>query len=172
MSNAVNLLQLQDIHLPQAIASWPLAPGWYVFSLLILALFVLVFYYGRRAYQKKAIQRYALACLQTYEKNYLAGESVNSVSAKVSELLKQVALYYFPRHDIAGLTGAAWLQFLETSKPIADREMIPYLLDLPYQNQISQPVELTPLFVYARQWIKQQKNKQKPRVQTQGRGHV
>ncbi len=54
----------------------------------------------------------------------------------VSELLRRAMLAYTPREDIAGLTGNAWLEWLDRDLPV------PYfhteggrsLLKLPYRN--------------------------------------
>ena len=78
------------------------------------------------------------------------------VSAKISELLRRVALSYFPREDIAGLQGEMWIDFLnKTGKGVNFDEVKACLLTLPYQSQNSMPLDQ--LFVCAKTWIKQRK---------------
>ena len=49
-------LNLRDIHLPEAIFWWPLAPGWWILAGATL-LFIIVFFVSRKISRKTYISR-------------------------------------------------------------------------------------------------------------------
>jgi cbb3-type cytochrome oxidase subunit 3 len=154
MSDPQLLAKLRDIHLPEPISFWPLAPGWYALALLSLLLIGLAYYFIRRSQKNAAAKRQALILLQDYEQDYLKNKNSQVAAMNVSELLRRVALVYFPRDEVAGLEGEAWLLFLtKTSKGLDFRENKETLLVAPYQP--IQLIDLEPLFYKARGWIKQ-----------------
>ena len=57
-------------------------------------------------------------------------------SAKLSELLRRTMLAYAPRHDIAGLTGDDWLEWLDRDfdEPKFQTDTGRKLLELPYRR--------------------------------------
>ncbi|STX52841.1 Uncharacterised protein [Legionella busanensis] len=155
MSDTQVLAKLHDIHLPDSIGWWPLAPGWYIaacLSLLIISLLITIVY---RQYKYARAKRQACQLLASYEHDFLQHGDVSATCAKISELLKRVALVYFPRQDVASLQGDNWINFLnQTSKNINFNAVRECLLILPYQGR-SQKVNLKPLFSRAYAWIKQ-----------------
>ncbi len=102
-------LELRDIHLPADPAFWPPAPGWWLAGGLILALVVLVIARGLKAWRRHRRRRRALAQLQALATLGPGPE----LAARVSELLKRVALGSFTRREVAGISGRAWLTFLD-----------------------------------------------------------
>lgn len=177
MAEPQELAKLHDIHLPAPISWWPLAPGWYLLLGLALLLLGLVMYLMRRAQRHKRAKLQALQLLRQFEQEYQNEANSQQIAMKVSELLRRVALAYYPRTEVAGLQGDAWLAFLtKTSKGIDFNALDSYLLVLPYQPARSegssvlepsrtqddgpgagllQTADLEPLFLSARQWIKQ-----------------
>lgn len=156
---AQELAQLRDIHLPDAIGWWPLAAGWFlVFSLLILCL-TIALYYGWRWYKNSLPKRHALRLLNTYFTHYQTNQNSQLASARVSEILKRVALVYFPREKVASLNGDAWIQFLnETGQGIDFNRVRDALLKLPYSGvhaENKKYEKIDPLFQSAKRWINQ-----------------
>lgn len=148
------LAKLHDIHLPAPISWWPLAYGWTILLLLSLILIAFFLYLGCRAYSNGKAKRQALRLLEMYEQEYQREQNSQVSSMKVSELLRRVALVYFPREEVASLQGEAWLDFLnKTAKKINFHGQRSYLLELPYQAESK--VDLQPLFSMAKTWIKQ-----------------
>lgn len=155
MADLQTLEQLRDIHLPNPVGWWPLAGGWYFLVLALLLLVIGLTYYGCSRYRHGRAKRQALRHLAEYERQYLQDGDAGRISAQLSELLKRVALVYFPRMNVAGLKGEAWIDFLNaTSKNSDFRAHRECLLELPYKNNAGQ-VNLTPLFISAKAWIKQ-----------------
>jgi hypothetical protein len=129
-------LPLRDLHLPEAIGLWPLAPGWWlVIALVAFAVAWLL----RRAwirYQFHAPRRYAIRELANVEAAYLSHRNPVALGQQLSELLRRAMLAYAPRHEIAGLTGEAWLEWLDKDMhvPYFHTEGGKSLLQLPYRN--------------------------------------
>ncbi|MGC1183351.1 DUF4381 domain-containing protein [Legionella sp.] len=150
------LAQLKDIHLPNPVSWWPLAPGWYVLITLVLLLTLYLVCRAYRRYYYALAKKQALILLATYQKNYEEEQDVALTSAHISELLRRVALVYFPRKQVASLHGQAWLQFLnQTSKGIDFNAIHTMLLDTPFKAK--DIIDLNPLFNKARLWIKQRR---------------
>jgi Domain of unknown function (DUF4381) len=131
-----NSLLLRDLHLPPPVDWWPPAPGWWL--LLALALFGLGWLI-RRAWLKRqflAPSRHAVRALASIEAEYLTHQDPVILARQASELLRRAMLAYAPRHEVAGLTGEAWLAWLDRDLPV------PYfhteggrsLLQLPYSK--------------------------------------
>lgn len=152
------LASLRDIHIPAAIGIWPLAKGWYFLSLLVGLCLLFLGYTLVRFIQKNRSKRQALRVLQTYQQDYLKQQNTQVSAAKISELLKRVALLYYPRERVASLQGQAWIDFLnQTSKNIDFNPVSLLLLECPYYPQANQ--DMSPLFQIANQWIKQRRSR-------------
>ena len=148
------LQSLHDIHLPAAIGLWPLAPGWYGLIGLVLVSVVAGILLGWRWLRRGQIKREALRLIAEIEKIYQAQPQSQLTSAALNELLKRVALAYFPRDRVAGLHGKDWLNFLQaTSKQLDFSAQGEALICGPYQP--TQLQDLGPVFVLARRWIAQ-----------------
>lgn len=149
------LAQLKDIHLPEAIGWWPLAPGWYVLIVLICLLITWLGYQAYRHARYARPKKQALILLATYQQCYAQEQNAPEACARISELLRRVALVYYPRKDVASLHGDAWLHFLnQTSKGLDFNTVRELLLDVPFKAANTVP-DLAPLFAHAKLWIRQ-----------------
>ncbi len=129
-------LPLRDLHLPDAISWWPLAPGWWgVIAILALILAVVVWRVHRR-WQFNAPRRYAMRELARYESEYLEHRNPVALGKQLSELLRRGMLAYAPRDEVAGLTGVEWLTWLDRGMPLPyfHTEGGKSLLNLPYRD--------------------------------------
>lgn len=99
-------LPLKAIHLPAEPGIWPLPWGyWALLAFVIFALVAVVV--GLRMHKQKRRAKLAAIQLLKYESDSLTPSAAN-------EILRQAALSYFPRQDIAKLTGNEWLNFLDS----------------------------------------------------------
>lgn len=152
------LAKLRDIQLPEPIGWWPMAPGWYVLSVLALFCLILIAYCLNRYYANSRCKREALLLLVSYEQEYRRTGNSQQTSMKVSELLRRVALVYFPRTMIASLQDKAWLAFLnKTAKAVDFNLASECLLQAPYQRGTT--IDLKPLFINAERWIRQRRKR-------------
>ncbi|RBW46106.1 DUF4381 domain-containing protein [Psychromonas sp. B3M02] len=98
----------EQIILPtQAPSAWPPAPIYWVIlgaMLMLLALFVWLFKQHQKK-QKKTKQ--ALVALKQLR------QQATPRFAELNKLLKGLALQYYPRHQVASLTGEAWFNFIQ-----------------------------------------------------------
>lgn len=152
---AAELQQLKDIHPPEPIGWWPLAVGWYVLLAIITLLLITMALLVYRIYKRGDPKREALRLLKEYEQQYLKEKNAPLISARISELLKRVALVYYPREQVASLTGEGWIVFLnQTSKGVDFKMVKEELLELPFQK-MGRNGNMILLFDETRKWIKQ-----------------
>ncbi|GAL36674.1 hypothetical protein JCM19240_2743 [Vibrio maritimus] len=104
-STQTHPLPLKPLHLPEAPEMWPLPWGyWAVIATIVITALLLIWlarYCKRKARAKKA-------AIKLIEAN------VGSSPSSAIEIVRQAALSYFPREDIAKLSGEQWLAFLDS----------------------------------------------------------
>jgi Tfp pilus assembly protein PilO len=154
VSDEALLAKLHDIYMPPPIGIWPLAVGWIVLLVMSILLLAWLGYFLCKRHRQQAAKRDALTLLDRYKQAYETEKNSQLSSMQVSELLRRVALVYFPRTEVAGLQGDAWIDFLtRNAKGVDFTSIQPLLLQAPYQPP--QQIDLTPLFQKASAWIKQ-----------------
>jgi len=112
MNGGVPELDLRDIHSAPPPEFWPPAPGWWLLGILGIALITLITVWLYRRYRLHRQRQQVLAeldQLKTLDANRQAAEFTTAVST----LLRRVALMRFARQQVAPLSGAAWLRFLD-----------------------------------------------------------
>ncbi len=130
-------LQLQDIHLPESASFWPLAAGWWILLAIIISIATWLIIKAIKRAKKKRHQRKVLAKFKVLEKKLKANPN-NATVAEINTLLRQLAITYFPRSEIASLTGGDWLHFLDESGGTHgfSRGAGRILIEAPYQSDI------------------------------------
>lgn len=106
-------LPLRDLHLPDPVSWWPLAPGWWFLLALAFAGLVWLIVCFIRYRSTSAARRHALSELRTFSQNYTRHGNAVKLGKQLSELTRRTMLAYAPRADVAGLTGEAWLAWLD-----------------------------------------------------------
>jgi len=111
------VLPLRDIHLPDTLLWWPLAPGWWILLLLTTILAVSLFFFIRRR-RKHRISAVYLAKqeLERIENEYKLNQDKSILVKEISELIRRVSISLFKRNESASLTGQDWLLFLDQLK--------------------------------------------------------
>ena len=147
------LEQLKDIHLPDAISLWPIAPGWITLYVILLGLVCyLLFVWYKRQYKKITI-KFALLKLKKLKDLMIENPDNTNISAEISTLIRRTALHYFRREEIAGLSGKDWLDFLNRSGNTTQftGETGCLLIDGPYRQKNT--ADLTPLYTLTHAWL-------------------
>jgi len=147
-------LQLRDIHLPAAAPFWPPAPGWWVLAAVLL---LLLAWAGAVAWRRRRLdraRRRILDALAALEADFTRERSSERL-ASISLLLRRLALSRFPRERVAGLTGAAWLRFLDESgghgQFAAGAGRV--LAAAPYQRSIPHDMDVAGFSALVRGWV-------------------
>ena len=109
------LSQLADIHLPPAISQWPPAYGWWllVCSLLVIITLAIRWFIVHR--RKKQYKVEATSILVNIKQQFQADNDNLAALEAINSLLKQTCMTHYGRHETAGLSGDAWLAFLDNT---------------------------------------------------------
>lgn len=132
-------MPLRDLHLPETIGWWPLAPGWWFILFLAASAIGYLIWRAYKRRQYNGPRRFALRELARYEAEYLEHRDPVTLGKQLSELLRRGMLAYVPRDEVAGLTGEAWLEWLDHGMPLPyfHTEGGKSLLQLPYRDPAS-----------------------------------
>ena len=104
-------LPLRDIHLPEAVAWWPPAPGWWILLGLALAGLVVFFI----DYLRRRHQRAALKMLRRVVERLQRGDEPAQCLATVSSVMRRFAMSAATNPAlVAGLVGRPWLDYLDS----------------------------------------------------------
>jgi hypothetical protein len=141
------LAQLSDIHLPDNVHNYPIAPGWWLLAVIVLAILVYGIIKLRQYFKARKVQKQALKQLST----------ASEISTIVA-LLKWAALQYFPRAHVAHLTGNKFKDFLIESLPVKHQENFSTLssdhLNSTYQSNANEH-NVDDLSAAAKLWLNQ-----------------
>lgn len=133
-------LNLKDIHLPEPISWWPLAPGWWFAAALIIALFI-VFLITKKIHQDKQLNRDIATELENIKQQFSQSQNKRTLAISLSILLRRVSISYQPAQKVAGLTGDHWLTWLDNEQTKSNNklkfqsEMGKVLLKAPYLSE-------------------------------------
>jgi hypothetical protein len=123
--------ELRDIHVPTVSMWWPLAPGWWVLLVLLLAGIVAgVIFLRRRAAWHRRIEA-TLVDLRQATARYAQDGDVAAFATIASQLLRRVARTRDPRSVV--LNGEAWRDALSTMAPRQDVQRLAAIDDAIYR---------------------------------------
>lgn len=158
-------LVLQDIHLPDPISWWPPALGWWLLMGGISTTIAMGWFVWYRV-QRNRLRKAALSELDRLVTAHATHQDDHRLTGELSALLRRVCLSPLwrpkgtgvqPDH-IAGLTGEAWLHFLDQTWP--ERPFSTgvgrQLIALPFQQPTTPPLEekeRAALIALCRTWL-------------------
>ncbi|MEN8236846.1 MAG: DUF4381 domain-containing protein [Pseudomonadota bacterium] len=115
MNDLIN--QLHDIEGIDAIAWWPLAPGWWgIISLVLISVVLLGVYIQRRRRLARSWQQDVASQLCEMEQKLTPTTAV-ATAKELSEIIRRIAIQQFSRKQCAALEGKAWLRWLKNHDP-------------------------------------------------------
>jgi len=149
------LLDLKDIHEPEAIGWWPPAIGWWLVAIAVPLLIILLVWLYKRLTRKTALKTAKKMLVRI--KQDAAQDNLQKLG-ELSVLIRRVAISVSPRAKAAGLTGRQWLEFLDASvKGLPFSEGIGQLLaDAPYRKTPPTELEVSQLIDLCEDWLKAQ----------------
>ena len=152
------LLDLKDIHEPEAIGWWPPAIGWWILAVAVPLLIVFLVWLYKRLTRKTALKTASKILAEI--KQDTSGGNLQKLR-DLSVLVRRVAISVSPRAKAAGLTGRQWLEFLDRSlKGLPFSEGAGQLLaDAPYRKTPVTDQELSQLIDLCEDWLKAQVKK-------------
>ncbi|MDT8453350.1 MAG: DUF4381 domain-containing protein [Gammaproteobacteria bacterium] len=154
-------LELRDIHLPEPISWWPPAPGWWLLLGLVVLVIAAAFLF--RLYRKKQVlKKQVMAEFEAICANYQTEKNHLALVRALSILLRRACISFYPRSEAAGLTGAAWLEFLDrtgrekkfSAEPGCLLATAPYLAETTTLD-----IDAEQLMQLCAQWLKAQPRK-------------
>lgn len=161
--NQSPLDQLADIHLPDAVSWWPLAPGWWAL-LILLALAIIAFFVWRHKAKQNNYRAQAQQQLNSIYARYQESENAAAFLHEVSVLLRRTALTAYPNTFNASIKGQAWLDWLDRVCP-ADKKNPQLLFNSSCGDQLltasyqkNPTVDATALYNLCRYWLAQHRN--------------
>ncbi len=150
-------LPLKDIHLPEAVSWFPPALGWWLLVLCLPLVTAFLYWLYKRLTRQTALKS-AKKILATIQQDRL-GDNHKKLS-ELSVLLRRVAISLNPRAEVASLTGAAWLAFLDSSlKDAPFSQGIGQCLSYaPYQKTPLTETQMNALIALCANWLNAQKH--------------
>ena len=133
-----NTDSLRDIHLPDAISWWPPAIGWWILLALVIAAFILIpKLYRRMTYTP--LNKVANSTFNNIVDKYNENNNVSDFVIQTSQFLRQTAMSYCGREEVAQLTGEKWVQALNsiTEQDYFNDDIKQNLVNAPYQKNIT-----------------------------------
>lgn len=109
----VALQSLKDIAVPQPVSWLPQTWGWALVAVLFALAVVAILIRRVRLYRANAYRREALGLLGAIEDKLKNPDERDQALRDLAEVLKRTALAGWGRADVAALSGAAWVAFLE-----------------------------------------------------------
>lgn len=137
--------QLRDIHLPEPVGWWPLAPGWWALLALVCVLVVAAAIWIW-------LRRRSARFLALRELEAISPEREDEFLTQISSLLRRVARRRSAGADV--LTGEAWSAFLMEGKHGMDRDSARLLATGPYGPPANQNFEPEALRAETATWIR------------------
>jgi len=139
------LAQLRDIHLPQPIGWWPLAPGWWALIALVCILSMVALVWSRM--RRKSARFLALRELEA-----IKPDKPDEFLTQISSLLRRVARRRSAGADV--LTGEAWSAFLMEGKYGMSSNSATLLATGPYGPPANENFEPEALRAETATWIR------------------
>jgi hypothetical protein len=108
-------LALKDIHLPEPVSWWPVAPGWWILLASIIIL-LLITYISIQHYRKQQLKRDIGAELDHIKQRFIDTQNQIDLARSLSILMRRASISYYPAEDVAGLFGDDWLSWLDETQ--------------------------------------------------------
>ena len=151
--------RLADIHLPDSVSWWPLAPGWWI--LLALVIIALIgFFMWRQRKTQNVYRDVAQHQLDGIYADYQQTQNAAAYLQALSLLLRRIALTAYPHSFNASIKGKEWLQWLDQVCPALQEkfssELGESLLTSAYQKNPN--IDVNGLQQLSSQWIRLHRN--------------
>jgi len=129
---------------------WPLAPGWWLLIILLVASVIGVYYWIN--YRKPPYKKMAQAALKQLHNEYELNGDAKKFIQSLSTLIRRIALAVYGQ-QVARLTGDKWLKFLDETGNTDAFTVGPgkMLIEAPYQS--APHINVKDLLLITRHWV-------------------
>jgi hypothetical protein len=151
------LAGLKDWHLPDPVSWWPPAPGWWLLAAVAAGVLLWAVYRWHARRRSSAAGRAALARLAELRSELAPETDARRLAAELSILLRRLALVRYPRERVAGVSGSAWLRFLDATGGNGGFSLGAgrILTEAPYRSpHAGSAADLAELIALAERWIR------------------
>ncbi len=181
------LSQLADIHLPEAVGIWPLAPGWWILIILLIVAFTCLVLNAAKKWLLRNRLRIAIEqldqALNNYKTETLTLQDVDDATKNkagltylyaVNSVLTRVALHMNKSgsESVARLSGKAWLDYLDQSYGGIDFSSGAGKVLAEGQYRPIFEGEIDALYLVSKQWISAQYKADKPNESPSNHAHT
>ncbi|MDO7596499.1 MAG: DUF4381 domain-containing protein [Pseudomonadota bacterium] len=149
-------LALRDIHLPEAISWWPPAMGWWLLLVLIPLLVFGAWWLYKRLTRNTTVKS-AKRLLATIKEEPNTDDLQKL--QQLSTWLRRVSISLAPRQKSAGLTGRAWLTYLDNGvdgSPFSEG-IGQCLAEVQFRQSAPDELDINGLITLCETWLKGQK---------------
>lgn len=151
--------QLADIHLPNGVSWWPLAPGWWILLGFLVIAIIGFFIWRQRKQQNyyRVVAQQELAAIYTH---YQQSQDAANYLHALSVLLRRTALTAYPHSFNASIKGNDWLNWLDAVCPSLNEkfssDLGQSLLSSAYQK--NPQIDAASLQQLCADWVSQHRN--------------
>lgn len=169
MQAPVDLSQLKDIHLPNAVHDWPIAFGWWLILIASLLTLAAGIYLWRRYKAKHANKKAALKLLAQQYAEFKANQDGQLFLQQSTQTLKRYCLQQYPQ--AVSYSGTAWTDFLmrHSNKVLFSEKLITAMSQGIYQQQCQ--FDEDELYKACTNWLKNNKPVSEHTALNASKGH-
>lgn len=141
-SPEIQQLPLKDLHLPPAPGFWPLAPGWWLLAIIVVLLAIWGIHKLIKVRRRQQQWQRLKQLWQVTRDNYQHHQDKTRLARELSQLLRRYVRHYQVDSEAVGLTGEAWITYLnrDLKQPVFNT-FEDTLSDNLYQRQNDYPAE-------------------------------
>jgi hypothetical protein len=149
-------ISLRKIPIPELSAFETIAIGWWGIFGFVFVVLMFSYWFFKRITQKTAL-KIAQKRLKALQEN--TKELPQTKIKTLSTLIRRVAISLNSRSDCAGLTGQAWLMYLDSlwSKNAFNSPLGEILIFAPYQKNMPTETDLEQLILLTKEWLEAQR---------------
>ncbi len=125
-ASPTNTLALKDIHLPEQIANYPVAYGWWLLAAIIIFMIIITILKIIKSTKLNQVKKQALSQLKN---------NSQMTNSDMIALLKWASMHYFSRAELAKLFGESLKEFLASKLPTKHQQTFAELSEQAFINQ-------------------------------------
>lgn len=131
MPDQVSLIH--DIELPPDIGFWPIAWGWWLLLVILIASAISVVFYWRRNRYRFFAKKRLMSNFDSYQEH----KNLHVYCQQAALLLRETAITHYGRANTANISGNEWITFLNSKvkSPIFNEQTAIYLTHAPFCDE-------------------------------------